>query len=269
LEGKNIVLELRSAEGKDERLPQIAEELVRSKVQVIVTAGSTPATVAAKRATQTIPIVFAASADPLAAGLVKSLAKPGENVTGLSLSSTELSAKRLALMRELTPKASRVAVLINPANPVSGAQVQELRAGAAALGLQIEPINVRGETEIDAVFAALTKKRPDAMLLLQEPLFLSHRGSMIERMSALGVPAMTPWKEYTQSGALVAYGPNVPDLFRRAASYVARILNGAKPGDLPVEQPTKFELIINLKTAKTLGLTISPSLRLQADELIE
>jgi putative ABC transport system substrate-binding protein len=269
VEGEDVIIEHRSSEGRDDRLASLAAELVRLKVDVIVTGGSTPATVAVKNATSTIPIVFAAAADPVATRLVMNLARPGGNVTGLSLASPDVSAKRLQLATELIPGLSHVAVLSNPANPASVPQMQELRAAAHALQLRLHVVEVGSLHDLEPGVAGLRKDRTAALIVLQDPLFMSHRRQVVESAERAGLPTISAWREFAEAGSLMAYGPSIPDLFRRAAAYVHRILRGAKPADLPVEQPIKFELVINLKTAKALGLKIPPLLLARADQIIE
>jgi putative ABC transport system substrate-binding protein len=268
VEGQNILIEYRSSEGKDHQFFDLAVELVRLKVDVIVTGGSTPATVAAKNVTKTIPIVFGVAADPVGTGLVASLAQPGGNVTGLSLLSPELGGKRLELLKEAGLPLSRVAVLFNPANPVFEPQWREISAAGVALGIQLQPVEVRDSTEFEDGFRVMAREGVTALIVLQDPLFVSQRQQLVALATRARLLMLTPWREVTEAGGLMSYGANPADLFRRAAGYVDKILKGAKPADLPVEQPTKFELVINLKTAKELGLTIPPTLLFQADEVI-
>jgi putative ABC transport system substrate-binding protein len=268
VEGQNLSIEYRSSEGKDHQFFDLAAELVRLKVDVIVTGGSTPATVAAKNVTKTIPIVFGVAADPVGTGLVASLARPGGNVTGLSLLSPELGGKRLEILKEAGLPLSRVAVLFNPANPAFEPQWSEMSAAGVALGIQLQPVAVRDPTEFEDKFRAMINKRVTALIVLQDPLFISQRQQLVELAARSRLPMLSPWREIAEAGGFMSYGANPSDLFRRAAGYVDKILKGAKPADLPVEQPIKFELVVNLKTAKELGLTIPPSLLFQADEVI-
>ena len=268
VEGRNIAIEYRWAEGRAERFPDFAVELVGLKVDVIV-ATSSPLALAAKNATRTIPSVFATAADPVGSGLVASIAHPGGNVTGLSLLAPEIVAKQLDLLKEAVPKASRVAVLSNPANPYTAVLVKETEAAARSLGVRVQLLEVRGADALDSAFAAVTKERPDALFALFDPLLVGHRTRIAEFANKNRLPAMYPHREYAEASGLMAYGSDLRDNFRRAATYVDKILKGAKPADLPVEQPTKFELVINLKTAKALGLTIPQSLLLRADEVIQ
>jgi putative ABC transport system substrate-binding protein len=268
VEGQNIVIEYRSAEGKDERLPGLAAELVRLKVDVIV-AASPPATEAAKRATSTVPIVFALSGDPVAAGLVASLARPGGNITGLATISGEVVGKQLELLKRVAPKVSRVAVLQNPSNPGHALTLPQAEGAARALGVQLQVLKARTPSEIEVAFAAMRSQRADGALVLRDAMFREQRAQIVALAAKSRLPAVYGLREEAEAGGLMAYGASVPQLFRRAATYVDKILKGAKPADLPVEQPTKFELVINLKTAKALGLTIPPSLLGQADQVIQ
>ena len=271
VEGRNVVIEYRDAEGKLERLPALAAELVALKVDVIV-AASTLAALAAKQATRTLPIVFAAAADPVASGLVTSLARPGGNVTGLSNLAPELVGKRLELLKQAVPGVSRVAVLWQPGalgertekDMLKGAEV-----AARALGVRLQFVEARGPADFDRAFSDMTRARAGALTVLPSAMFFSERRRLVDLAAKNRLPAVYPWREFVDAGGLMSYGPNLADLFRRAATYVDKILKGAKPGDLPVEQPTKFELVINLKTAKALGLTIPPSVLARADQVIE
>jgi putative ABC transport system substrate-binding protein len=272
VEGRDVVIEDRSAEGKLERFPALAAELVALKVDVIVTAGGPPAALAAKQATRTLPIVFAAAADPVTDGLVTSLARPGGNVTGLSILAPELVGKRLEQLTQAVPGVSRVAVLWQPGalgkrtekDTLKGAEV-----AARALGVRLQVVEARGPDDFDRAFSDMTRARAGALTVLTGAMFFGERRRLVDLAAKQGLPAVYPWREFVDAGGLMAYGPNVADLYRRAATYVDRILKGAKPGDLPVEQPTKFELVINLKTAKALGLTIPQSVLLRADEVIQ
>ena len=267
LEGQNIVVEYRWAQGRQERLSGLAAELVRLNVDVIV-APNTQAALAARAATRTIPIVFAGVADPVGTGLVASLARPGGNTTGLSFLSPELSAKQLELLKEAVPKTSRVAVLWNPGNPGLALTLREAEVAARALGVQVQLLEARGPDEIDSAFLAMTRERADGLLILGDAVFLLHRTRIVGLAAKSRLPAMYNFKEFVDAGGLMAYAANLADLFRRAAVYVDKILKGAKPGDLPVEQPTRFELVVNLKTARALGLTIPQSVLIRADEVI-
>ena len=269
VEGQNVVIEYRFAEGRHERLPELAAEMVRLKTDVIV-AGPTPPALAAKNATRTIPIVMTAVGDPVRLGLVASLSRPGGNVTGVAFDvGLEVFAKGLELLRESIPKLRRVAVLSNPANPAQPVAVRDLKAAARSLGLQLRILEARGPDSFDGVFAAMAKDRVEALLVLTDPVFIIHRARIAELATQYRVPSMYGVKESVAAGGLMSYGPSLVAAFRRAAVFVDKIFKGARPGDLPVEQPTKFELVINLKTAKALGLTIPPSLLLRADQVIE
>jgi putative tryptophan/tyrosine transport system substrate-binding protein len=269
LEGKTIAIEWRWAEDKVERLPELAAELVRLNVDVIV-ANGTPAIKAAKNATKSIPIVMAVVCDPVGIGLVASLARPGENLTGLSILAPELSGKRLELLKEVVPKLSGVAAMLNPTNPVYRPELQETHDAARSLGLQIQPIiEVSDLNTLQEGFAALSHDRVHALLLFTDAIFYSMRRRIVEYTAKSRLPAMYWQREFADDGGLMSYGPNTNELFRRAALYVDKILKGTKPTDLPVEQPMKFEFIINLKTAKQIGLTIPPNVLVRADKVIK
>ena len=268
VEGKNLIIEARFAEGNYDRLPTLAADLVRLKVDVIV-AYSTPATQAAQNATRTIPIVMTTVVDPVATGLLASLGRPGGNVTGLSLMAPELLGKQLQLLKGLVPKVSRVAVLGNPANASYGPQLREAEVGARTLGVQLQPVEARGRTDLDGAFAAMTRERAGAVIVLVDGMLIDNRTWIARLAEKSRLPAVYGLREHAEAGGLMFYGANPVDLNRRAGIFVDKILKGAKPGDLPVEQPTKFELVINLKTAKALGLTIPPSLLSRADEVIQ
>jgi putative tryptophan/tyrosine transport system substrate-binding protein len=268
VEGKSIVLEERSSQGRNERLSDLASELVRLKVNVIVTRG-TPETLAAKQATTTIPIVIAGAGDPVRSGLVSSLARPGGNVTGVMVLGPGLAAKRLELLKEAVPNMSRVAFLWNPANPDQKSSFNEVQAGARALGVTLQSVEARSREELEQAFALMKQRRPSALLMTADGVHQRYIGRIVDFASETRLPAMYQLKEGVDRGGLMSYGASLPDLGRRAASYVDKILRGAKPDDLPIEQPTKFELVINLKTAKALGLTIPQTLLLRADQVIE
>jgi putative ABC transport system substrate-binding protein len=267
VEGQNILLEFRLAAGRTERLPTFAAELVQLPVDVLVT-DSPAAAQAAKNATATIPIVMATVSDPVRSGLVASLARPGGNVTGLALFATELSGKRLELLREALPGVTQVAVLWNPTNPVAQYFLREAEVAAQALRLQLRPVEVPSPDEIEAAFVAMIRAGVDAFVTLNDAMLWNQRRRIADLAAQHRLPALFPEREFVEAGGLMAYGPSVPANFHRAAAYVDKILKGAKPADLPVEQPAKFELVINLKTAATLGLTIPPILLFQADEVI-
>jgi len=268
VEGKNIVIEYRSAEGKPDRLPGLAAELVRLKVDVIVTGGA-GATRPAKEATVTIPIVMAQDPDPVGNGFVASLARPGGNITGLSSLSTELSSKRLELLKETVPRLSRLAVLGNSTNPGNARALSETELAAKALGVKLQYLDVLAPKDIETAFREASKGRADAVFVLGGPVFMSQRTQIADLAGKSGLPAIYPRQDFVEDGGLMSYAPSMNDLARRAATYVDKILQGAKPADLPVEQPTKFELVINLKAAKALGLTIPPTLLFQADKVIQ
>jgi putative ABC transport system substrate-binding protein len=269
VEGQNIVIEYRWAEGKFERLPGLAADLVRLKVDVIVVTTTQPA-LAAKNATRTIPIITVVISDPVATGLVTSLARPDGNITGLTfVAGAEMGGKLLELFRETVPQASRVATLWNPTNPMHPLLLRETESGARKLSVQLQPVAVGSLDALEGALAAIARDRPDALLVVPDPLFFFSRRRLLDFAAKNALPAMYGWREPVEEGGLMAYGPNMPDLFRRAATYVDKILKGAKPADLPIQRPTKFELVINLKTAKALGLTIPPSVLLSADELIQ
>jgi ABC-type uncharacterized transport system substrate-binding protein len=268
VEGQNIAIEHRDAAGRADRLPALAGELVRLKVDVLVTQ-SNVATLAAKHATQTIPIVMAIAGDPVKAGLVSSLARPGGNVTGLSLMQTELSGKRLALLREVLPNITLVAVIWSPTDPAAAGMLQETEAAARSLGLKLHAVEARSSTDLDAAFKAVTAVRPGAFFTLPGGLFLNNMTRVIEFAMKRGLPGVFPDREFAEAGGLLSYAPSLGAHWRRSAVFVDKILKGVRPADIPVEQPTKFELVINLKTAKALGLAIPPLLLARADHVIE
>jgi putative ABC transport system substrate-binding protein len=267
-EGRNLVFERRFSEGHAERFPELAAELVRLRVDCILVP-TTPAALAAKHATQTIPIVILTAIDPVGAGLVASLARPGGNVTGLSVLAPELNGKRLELLKEVMPGMTRVAILWNAANPANAAAWEETQAAAGALGLRLHSQDVRGLQDLEGAFARMAQARPDALLVLGDALLAMHRPQIAAFATQQQLPSVFAERESVAAGGLMSYGPSLPDLYRRAATYVDKILKGTKPADLPVEQPLKFELVLNLKTAQALGLTIPPSLLFQADEVIK
>ena len=268
VDGQNIVIEYRWAEGKYERAPSLLAELLARKVEVIVTAG-TPTSLAAQKATMSVPVVVVGVGDPVATGLVASLARPGGNITGLTSIGEALEGKRLELLREVVPKVSNVAVLWNPVNPVLQRVLDELQTAAAVLQIRVLLVSVRAQDEFDDAFAAITRQRPGALLVLGDRLFLQNRARIMAFAAKNRLPGVHSYRELVEAGGLMSFGPSYAGMHRRAAYYVDRILKGARPGDLPVEQPTKFELVINLKTAKALGLTIPQSLLQRADQVIE
>jgi putative tryptophan/tyrosine transport system substrate-binding protein len=267
VEEQTIALEPRFAEGKPERLTDFAGELVRLNVDVITAVGG-GSIHAAKSVTTTIPIVMGYSGDSVEAGFVESLARPGGNITGVSFFSSELAGKRLELLKAVVPEASRVAVLSNPAHPGEHIDWRETQVAARRLNIALQYVVVRGPRDFEDAFAQITAERADGLFVIPDALTLAHRGKIAEFAVKTRVPMMAAWSEFTKAGGLMSYGPNLRDSFRHAAVFVDKILKGAKPADLPVEQPTTFELVINLKTAQALGLTIPPSLLFQADEVI-
>jgi putative ABC transport system substrate-binding protein len=268
IEGQNIAVESRWADGRDDRVTDLAAELVRLKVDVIVSAGGTQTTAATKKATETIPIVFATVGDPVGAGLVASFARPGGNVTGLSNDAPELSGKRLELLKEAILRLSRLAVLTNPNNPSHVMYLKETEVAAQALGLQTQVLGIQRPDDFDNAFLSMRKLRTGALVVLADAMFTSQRRRLAELAINRKLPVMFSGSQYVEAGGLMSYGPNLAALHRRAASYVDKILKGTKPADLPVEGPTKFEFMINLKTAKQIGLTIPPNVLARADKVI-
>jgi putative ABC transport system substrate-binding protein len=265
VDGRNLVIEYRSADGHEERFPELAAELLRLKVDLLLTRG-TPAARAAKRATDTIPIVIATMGDPR--GIVKSYGRPGANVTGLTTFSTELTAKRVELLKELVPRLRRIALLHNLANPAVPPEWEETQRAARVLGLEVSLLDVRNEAELRRALERPISPNADALVIGADGLIQSHRDAIIDALARKRLPAAYPARDFVERGGLIAYAVNYPELYYRFAAYVDKILRGASPGDIPVEQPAKFELVINLKTAESLGLTIPQSLLLRADELI-
>jgi len=268
VEGKNITIELRNAEGKNERLGALANELVRLKVDVIL-AVNTPSAHAAKKATTTIPIVITRVADPVGSGLVPSLARPGGNVTGLSILPEGLAPKRIQLLTEILPGISRLVVLFNADNPGSALVLAETERASSQVGLQVLRLPVRGPSDFPGAFQAATRARAEALFVLDDTVVTKYRGQILKLATNHSLPVVSVYKDFAEAGGLLAYGPNLPAAYRRAAYYADRILKGAKPSDLPVEEPTQFDLVVNLKTAKALGLTIPPSVLLSANHVIE
>jgi putative ABC transport system substrate-binding protein len=268
VEGRDVVLERRSASGNYDRVPQLAADLVQSKVDVIV-ANGTIGTRAAKRATSTIPIVMALAADPVGSGLVTNLAHPGRYVTGNTIMSPELSAKRLQLLKEMVPRATRVAVLWNPDTPYTSKVIEELKTAAPSLSIELKFVGVHNPEEIDPAFSAVSRAHAQAVYVIEDPLFDTHRPALLKLAAKVRLPIAYWAGHWPDEGGLMSYGPIYSDLFRRLAGYVDKILKGTKPGDLPIEQPTQFELVINLKTANALGITIPESVLLRADEVIQ
>jgi len=269
VDGQDITIEWRFSEGRDERLAELAAELVRLGPRVIVTSG-TPATAAAKQATGTIPIVMVAVGDPVRSGFAASLSRPGANITGLSLyADTQTVGKRLELLKEAVPTASRVAVLWNPTNPFEALTLREMQGPAQALGISLRSFEVEESAGFERVFAAITRERVDALYVSEGHLNFTHRGRISKLAAKARIPAVYGLRQFVEAGGLMAYAASISDMYHHAAIYIAKILKGAKPGDLPIEQPTKLELVINLKTAKALGLTIPPSVLGRADEIIQ
>jgi len=268
IDGKTAAIEWKWGEDRLDRLPDLAAELVRSQVDVIVTGGTPPARTL-KNATRTIPIVMAIVGDPVAAGLVESLARPGGNATGFSIVATDLSGRRLQLLKEMIPGLSSVAVMSNVDNPQSQSELSETQVAAQRLGLRIHSAPISADTSIENAFEHIKKAHVQALVVVTDAILYSRRNQILDLAAENRMPAMYPYREFPQTGGLMSYAPSDRDLFRRAAGYVDKILKGANPGDLPVEQPTKFELVINLKTAKALGLEISDNLLSLADEVIE
>ena len=268
VEGQNLIIEWRWADGRHDRLPEFAEELVRLKPDLIVTHGVVP-TLTAKRATAAIPIVFASADDAVGPGLVSSLARPGGNVTGLTIMAPELSGKRLELLREMIPRLTRLAVLRNPTNPVSVPELKETQVAAASLGLKIQSLEVADPDGFARAFSAMTRERAGALIVLSDAWFLGRHTQIVGHATNRRLPAIYSTREFVEAGGLMSYGPNLPDLWRRSATYVDKILKGAKPADLPVEQPMRFDLVINMKTAKALGLTIPQTIHIRGPKLIQ
>jgi ABC-type uncharacterized transport system substrate-binding protein len=268
VEGQNISVEYRFADGREDALAKIAAELVRLRVDIIVAEG-TAAIRAAKSVTQTIPIVMATSADPVGNGLVASLHRPGGNVTGASSRNAELAGKRLQLLTEIVPGLGRAVVLSNAANPSAAMEVEQTKAAAQSLGVEIHVVEVPGPDQFESAFAAVTRARPGALIVLPDPMLYGQHPRVVTFATASHLPVLFPEKEVVRAGGLIAYGQSIPDSFRRAARYVDKILRGAKPADLPVEQPTAFELTVNLQTARAIGVTIPSSILAGADEVIE
>jgi putative ABC transport system substrate-binding protein len=268
VEDKNVAIQFLWAEGRYDRLPELAADMVHQKVAVIFGAGP-PAAHAARSATSTIPIVFVSGDDPVKSGLVASLNRPGGNVTGAAIFTGQLGAKQLGLLRELLPKAALVAILVNPHNPLTEAVITDVRAAAAVTGHQIQIVNAGDEDELDKAFATLKELRADALIVGADPFFFGRSGQLVALAAQYKVPAIFEFREFATAGGLMSYGASISDGYRQAGAYAGQILKGAKPSDLPVLQPTKFELVINLKTVKALGLALSPGLLAIADEVIE
>jgi putative ABC transport system substrate-binding protein len=268
VEGQNLAIEYRWAEGHYDRLPALAADLVGRKVDLIM-ATSPPSALAAKSATSTIPIVFRSGADPVGDGLVASLARPGGNLTGVSFIADELTAKRLELLSELVPRAGVIALLMNPNNATAERVIRDVQEAARTKGLQLHVLKASSESEIDTAFASLVQLHAGALVVGADPFLSGRREQLVALASRRAVPSIYAWREFAASGGLISYGPSLTSAFRLVGHYVGKVLKGAKPADLPVQQPTTLELVINLKTAKALGLTIPPSLLQRADQVIE
>jgi ABC-type uncharacterized transport system substrate-binding protein len=269
VEGQNVAIEFRWAAGQEDRLPELAADLIRRRVAVIATPGSTPAAIAAKTATTTIPIVFTTSGDPVTLGLVTSLNRPGGNVTGIGSMTVELAAKRLGLLHELVPQAARFAALVDPASALTETTIKDLQAGAPSLRLQVEILYASTNREIDAAFTNLVQKPGGALLVSPGPLFINRRAQLVTLAARHALPTIYPVREYPDIGGLMSYGRNFAHAYQQAGIYTGRILKGEKPADLPVLQPTKFEFVINLQTARILGIAVPSTLLALADEVIE
>jgi putative ABC transport system substrate-binding protein len=268
VEGKNIAIEWRVGEGKLDRIAEFAADLVRMKVDVIV-ASSNSAIIALKQATSTIPVVMTTVSDPIGAGFIQSLGRPGGNITGLTVIGEDLSGKRLELLKEINPKITRVAVLRNLTIPTHAVLWKETQDAATSLGLRLIALDIRGPEDIEAAFRAMVKERSEAFMVLPEPITTTHRQKIVDLAAKNRLPGMYPFGDFVEAGGLIYYGPNRTEIWRRSAFYVDKILKGAKPADLPVEQPKKFEFIINLKAAKQIGLTIPPNVLARADKVIK
>jgi putative ABC transport system substrate-binding protein len=267
-EGRNVLVEYRFAEGHYDRLPGLADELLRRNVAVIVADGA-GAAVAAKTATEKVPIVFMTGANPVSLGLVASLNRPGANLTGITMFTTEMIAKRLELLGELLPKEAAIALLTNPASPNSKLSEREAQAAAGTMGRVMQVIAASSEAELEAAFATLRHRQIAAIVVQADPFFDDHYELLVALVTRYAVPAIFEWRQFAEAGGLASYGPSLPDAYRQVAFYAGRIVKGSKPAELPVEQPSKFELVVNLKTAKVLGLSLPPSLLARADEVIE
>jgi putative tryptophan/tyrosine transport system substrate-binding protein len=267
-DGRNVAIEYRWAESRYERLPALAADLVAKRVAVIAATGGVAAIRAAMTASQTIPVVFTSGGDPVALGLVASLGRPGGNVTGISIIARDLMPKRLELLSELVPTAMTIAVLMNPTNPDS-AELSAIEAAMRVSGKQLQIVAASTEDELDHGFASFTVRRPDALLVAADPFFDGRRAQLAALAVRYAIPAMYAWREYVDAGGLISYGPSLTDAYRQAGGYTGKVLSGTKPADLPVQEPTRFELLVNFKIAKALGLTIPPSILARADEVIE
>jgi len=268
-EGKNLSIEYRFAEGQLDRLPELAAELVRRPVAVLVAVGGASSALVAKKATSTIPIVFVIGGDPVGLGLASSLSRPDGSATGMTIISADLAQKRLGLLRELVPNATALAALVNPDTPEGRVQLSDMRAAALSLGLNLRILEVGDEKGIESAFATLAQDKPDALLVGSDPVFDVHRDRLVALVAAAALPAIYQFRDFAAAGGLMSYDPDIADAHRQVGVYTGRILKGAKPADLPIQQPIKFQLVLNLKTAKTLGLDVPPTLLARADEVIE
>jgi putative ABC transport system substrate-binding protein len=268
-EGRNLSAEYRFAEGRLDRLPELAADLIRKPVTALVTSGGSNSAVAAKAATSAIPIVFVIGGDPVKLELAESISRPGGNATGMTIISADLAPKRFGLLREVVPNATSFAALTNPATPEGKGQSSDMHGVAQSLGLKLRFLEASNEHGLDAAFASLAQEKADALLVGSDPIFDVHRDKLVGLVAAAKIPAIYQFRDYTAAGGLMSYDPDLVDAHRQIGIYVGRILRGTKPADLPIQQPTKFRLVINLKTAKALGLTVPPNLLAQADEVIE
>jgi len=269
IEGGNLSIEYAYADGALDRLPEMAAELVKRPISVLVAVGGSNSAMAAKRASSTMPIVFVIGGDPVRLGLAASLSRPGGNVTGMTIISADLAPKRLGLLRELVPNATTLAALTNPNTPEGRGQASDMLNSALALGLNLRLLEASDEKGIETAFAALSQDKPDALLIASDPIFDVHRDKLVALVSVAAIPAIYQFRDFAAAGGLMSYDPDIVDAHRQIGIYVGKILKGALPADLPIQQPTKFQLVINLRTAKTLGLTVSPTLLARADEVIE
>src|SRR6478609_5009217 len=268
-EGGNLSIEYAYADGALDRLPEMAAQLVKRPISVLVAVGGSNSAMAAKRASSTMPIVFVIGGDPVRLGLAASLSRPGGNVTGMTIISADLAPKRLGLLRELVPNATTLAALTNPNTPEGRGQASDMLNSALALGLKLRLLEASDEKGIEAAFAALSQDKPDALLIASDPIFDVHRDKLVALVSVAAIPAIYQFRDFAAAGGLMSYDPDIVDAHRQIGIYVGKILKGAVPADLPIQQPTKFQLVVNLRTAKTLGLTVSPTLLARADEVIE
>jgi putative tryptophan/tyrosine transport system substrate-binding protein len=268
-EGSNLAIEFRYADGALDRLPEMAAELVKRSISVLVAVGGSNSAMAAKRASSKTPIVFVIGGDPVRLGLARSLSRPGGNATGMTIISADLAPKRLGLLRELVPNATALAALTNPNTPEGRGQASDMLTAALAAGLKLKLLDASDERSIEAAFAVLSQDRPDALLVASDPVFDVHRDKLVGLVASAAIPAIYQFRDFAEAGGLMSYDPDIVDAYRQSGIYVGKILKGALPADLPIQQPTKFQLVINLRTAKALGLTVPPTLLAQADEVIE